>query len=97
MVACLKSLGTLAVVAAAALGAAASAQARPNCDACVPAYQACVASGAADCNTRYAVCLAWCPAAVTAQPQIVPQPGYSPVAALLPGLPALAQVRRPVP
>ncbi|MEE7548192.1 hypothetical protein HF319_15155, partial [Xanthomonas sp. Kuri4-1] len=90
MVACLKSLGTLAV-AAAALGAAASAQARPNCDACVPDYQACVASGAADCDTRYAVCLAWCPAAVTARPQIVPQPGYSPVAApCAPVSPALA-------
>jgi hypothetical protein len=49
----------------AVLGLSGQAQALPNCNACVPAYRACVASGKTDCDSRYATCLAWCPEAVT--------------------------------
>lgn len=35
--------------------------AQPNCATCIPAYEACLASGATDCDDRYAVCLRYCP------------------------------------
>jgi hypothetical protein len=36
-------------------------EARPNCPTCLAGYEACLASGASDCDTRYAACLRWCP------------------------------------
>lgn len=36
-------------------------EARPNCPTCLSGYAACLASGASDCDTRYASCLRWCP------------------------------------
>ncbi|MGN6739299.1 hypothetical protein [Dyella sp.] len=62
------NLAGLAVVALASFGLSTTAHALPDCNTCVPAYQACVASGATDCDTRYAVCLRYCPAFVSAIP-----------------------------
>lgn len=62
------SLAGLAVAAMASFGLSSTVRAQPNCNTCVPAYQACVASGATDCDTRYAVCLRYCPAFVSATP-----------------------------
>lgn len=42
-------------------GFVSQASAVPNCRTCLTAYQGCVASGATNCETRYATCLAWCP------------------------------------
>lgn len=37
-------------------------EARPNCPTCMAGYEACLSSGASDCDKRYAACLRWCPA-----------------------------------
>lgn len=62
------NLAGLAVVALASFGLSSTARALPNCKTCVPAYEACVASGATDCDTRYAGCLRFCPVIVYATP-----------------------------
>lgn len=62
------NLAGLAVVALASFGLSSTARALPNCNTCVPAYQACVTSGATDCDTRYAGCLRYCPVLVSAIP-----------------------------
>lgn len=59
---------TLALAVAGSFFSAQPAMAIPNCNTCVPAYQACVASGATDCDTRYRVCLRYCPAALASAP-----------------------------
>lgn len=41
-------------------------EARPNCPTCMAGYEACLASGASNCDTRYAACLRWCPYLVKA-------------------------------
>lgn len=53
--------GSLTLTAIASLAFSEESLAIPNCNSCVPAYQACVAAGNTDCETRYAVCLRWCP------------------------------------
>jgi hypothetical protein len=62
------SMAGLAVVALASFGLSSAVRAQPNCNSCVPAYEACVASGATDCDTRYAVCLRFCPVLASATP-----------------------------
>lgn len=59
----------IAAVAAGSLFSAKPAIAEPNCSTCMPAYYACVASGRTDCDTTYARCLAWCPAASASTPK----------------------------
>ena len=49
------------VVTAISFMHSAPANAQINCATCVPAYHFCQASGATDCDTRYARCIAWCP------------------------------------
>lgn len=66
------NIAGIAAVALASLGLSTPARAIPNCDTCVPAYEACLASGATDCDTRYAVCLRYCPAALSASPGKTP-------------------------
>lgn len=66
------NIAGIAAVALASLGLSTPASALPNCNTCVPAYQACLASGATDCDTRYAVCLRYCPAIVSASPAKAP-------------------------
>lgn len=62
------SMAGMAVVALASFGLSSNVRAQPNCNTCIPAYEACVASGATDCDTRYAVCLRFCPEFVSAMP-----------------------------
>lgn len=59
----MKSIKVIAICATvAALGMFSHpAAARPDCNSCIPAYQECLESGEADCDSRYAVCLRFCP------------------------------------
>lgn len=54
-------VGAYAIASMAVAGSfAGRAEAQPVCSVCYPAYESCVASGATDCDTRYAVCLRYC-------------------------------------
>lgn len=58
----------IAAVAAGSLFAARPAIALPNCSTCLRGYDSCVASGQTDCDSRYAVCLRYCPAPLASAP-----------------------------
>jgi len=68
------SMAGLVVVALASFGFSSSAHAQPDCNICMPAYDTCVASGATDCDTRFATCLRFCPAYASAVPVGKPTP-----------------------
>lgn len=59
----------IAMAAAGSLFSAKPAAALPNCNTCMPAYYACLASGRTDCDTAYAACLRWCPLASVSAPK----------------------------
>ncbi|MCX7512971.1 hypothetical protein [Frateuria sp. STR12] len=67
----------IALAVAGSFFSASPAVAQPNCSSCVPAYEGCVASGATDCDTRYRVCLRFCPLASVSAPD-KPIKQYSP-------------------